>query len=112
MRLALQDDDGVSTRVLLTSLDDQDLSDDIRLRLVKRRLLAIESWDTIKSLFQARSIDPRLPQHGWIADALLDVMGTHGFTVPPAPGGFLDAETVWPILLQHELGLSDPRLDL
>jgi hypothetical protein len=112
MRIALQDDDGVSIRVLLTSLDEQDLGDDIRLRLAKRRLLAIESWDTIKSLFQARSIDPRVTQYSWIADALLEVVTTPGFTAPPAPGGFLDAETVWPILLQHELGLSTPRLDL
>src|SRR5262249_34682912 len=61
-------------------------------------------------LFQARTIDPRVTQHGWMAEYLLEAIPAEGF--PPAPGGFLDAETVWPILLSRRLGFVADRPDL
>lgn len=110
MRIALQDDDGAATKVLITSLDEKDLGDDILVRLTKRRLFPIDSWQIVKTLFQARTIDPRVIRHGWIAECLLDAIPTDSF--PPAPGGFLDAETVWPILLARQIGLVNDRPDL
>ena len=89
-------------KVLITGLDEKDLSEDILIRLAKRRLFPIDSWQIVKTLFQAKVIDPRVRQYHWIADELLEGSQTY----PPAPGGFLDAETVWPILLERRIGLT------
>ena len=59
---------------------------------------------------QAQTIDPRLRAHEWIADRLLELAA--GDSPPPAPGGYLDAEAVWPLLLQRMIGLEGERPDL
>jgi hypothetical protein len=99
-----------TTKVLITNLHDQDLGDDILLRLAKRRLLQIDPWQIVSSLFDAQAIDPRLTQYPWIAEMLLDSRPAGGF--PPARGGFLDAETVWPLLLHSVVGLQCETPDL
>ena len=78
MRLALHETHSEpAITVLLTSLNEADLGDDILLRLARRKLHLIDSWQIIKTLFRANSIDPRLMQAPWIADYLMD-------WVPPA----------------------------
>jgi hypothetical protein len=109
MRIALREPiDEQMIKVLITDLDEKDLSEDILMRLAKRRLFPIDSWQIVKTLFQAKVIDPRVRKYHWIADELLEGSQTY----PPAPGGFLDAETVWPILLERRIGLSGARPDL
>lgn len=110
MRIAMQNDDGVTTTILITNLDDTDLGHDILLRLTKHRLFPIDSWQIVRMLFQARATDPRVAQHGWIADVLLDAIPAEGYAT--SPGGFLDAEVVWPILLSRKIGLRVDRPDL
>ena len=111
LRIALRDDGGPSTtKVLITSLDDKDLSADILVRLAKRKLIPIDSWQIVKSLFQAHAVDPRLTRHSWIADYLMQFIPEGGY--PTVSGGFLDAETVWPILLRRVIGLDANRPDL
>jgi PglZ domain len=110
MRMVLQDDDGMAITVLITSLDERVIGDDILVRLARRRLFPIDSWQIVKLLFQARAIDPRVTQHGWMAEHLLEAIPADGF--PPAPGGFLDAETVWSILLNQRIGFVSDRPDL
>src|SRR5262249_20622766 len=88
--------------------EERELSEDILLRLAKRRLFPIDSWQIVKTLFQAKVIDPRVRHYPWIADELLE--GSPSY--PAAPGGFLDAETVWPILLERRIGLTGERPDL
>lgn len=108
MRIALRDNtEGEAIKVLITGLDERELGEDILLRLAKRRLFTIDPWQLVKARFQARTVDPRVSQQAWIADYLLEVD-----SVPPAPGGFLDAETVWAVLLERRLGLSGDRPDL
>lgn len=102
--------DHQTTKVLITSLEDKDLGDEILLRLTKRRLFPVESWQIVKSLFQAQALDPRLTPHRWIAETLIDWVPAEGY--PPVSGGFLDAETVWPILLHRGMGLTAERPDL
>ena len=111
MRVTLREPmtDG-ATRVLITPLDAKELGIDILMRLAKRRLFQIDSWQIVRSLFQARAVDPGLTGKGWIADMLLDRIPADGY--PAAPGGFLDTEMVWPILLQQELGLSAESVDI
>ena len=64
----------------------------------------IDAWQIARDLFQARAVDPRISRQTWIAEALLDTIPGSGYQA--ARGGFLDAETVWPILLQRMIGLE------
>jgi hypothetical protein len=110
MRLALRESGDEKTTVLVTDLDDHDISDDILVRLKPRKLIPLDSWQIVKALFQVRAVDPRVTRHGWMADALMDLIPPNGY--PPVATGFLDAETVWGIVLDHYLGLSGYSLDL
>ena len=110
MRIALRDDPGNVTKVLITELHESQLDDDILVRLTKRRLFVIDSWQIVKSLFDARTVDPRVTPNAWIADELLALSPTQGYA--PAAGGFLDAERVWGVLLRDRLGLPTGRPDL
>ena len=111
MRLALrQPADPNATKILITPLEEKDLSEDILLRLAKRRLFAVDSWQIVRSLFAAHAVDPRLTKSAWIADMLLDLVSAEGY--PAARGGFLDADTAWPLLLRHTIGLASETPDL
>ena len=110
MRLALRESGDEKTTVLVTDLDDHDISDDILVRLKPRKLIPLDSWQIVKALFQVRAVDPRVTRHGWMADTLMDLIPPNGY--PPVATGFLDAETVWGIVLDHYLGLSGYSLDL
>ena len=95
--------------VLLTPLSDQALSLDVLARIAGRRLVHIDGWEMVREAFSANQIDPRLPMQGWLADALLAAMPEGGF--PPAPSGWLDADTAWQALLSHYVGLATGRPD-
>jgi hypothetical protein len=111
MRIALREEvSPEATKVLVTSLDEQELSEEILMRLAKRRLFPLDAWQLVKSLFQASAIDPRLTRHRFIAEYLMEYAPSGGY--PAAAGGFLDAETAWSILLREAIGLSDDRPDL
>ncbi len=111
MRLALRHPaDPNITKVLITPLEEKDLSEDILLRLAKRRLFAVDSWQIVRALFAAHAVDPRLTKSGWIAEMLLDLVPAEGY--PAARGGFLDADTVWPLLLRHTIGLAAETPDV
>ncbi len=110
-RIALLDEEpGVTATVLVTALSDLDLGDDVLVRLAKRQFYEINPWEIVKELFQAQAIDPRLRAHSWIADRLLDLASGAGLS--PTPGGYLDAEAVWPLLLERLIGLEGERPDL
>ena len=111
MRIALREEvNPQATKVLVTGLDEKELSEDILLRLAKRRLFPLDAWQIVKSLFQATAIDPRLTRHRWIAEYLMEYTPSEGY--PVVSGGFLDAEIGWSILLREVIGLSDDRPDL
>ncbi len=110
MRLALREGGDSVTTVLVTDLADHEIGEDIFVRLKPRKLVPLDSWQIVKSLFQARTIDPRITRHGWIAEMLMELIPTEGF--PPVASGFLDAETVWTILLNRVIGLDADGPDL
>jgi hypothetical protein len=64
----------------------------------------------VRLLFDAHAVDPRLTKHAWIAEALLELIPSEGY--PAARGGFLDAETVWPLLMGQAIGLRADAPDL
>lgn len=111
MRIALREPcTDETTKVLITAIDEKDLSDDILLRLAKRQLFPIKPWQIIRTLLNAHTIDPRLSSQPWIAEALLELTPAEGY--PPARGGFVDAESVWPLLLRYAIGLVEEAPDL
>lgn len=99
-----------TTRVVVTALDETDLGDDIRLRLPKRKLVTIDTWEVVLQLFKAREVDPGLKRHGWLADKLVASKPAQGYQ--PAMAGFLGPETAWPQLLAECWDLRDARADL
>ena len=111
MRVALQEDTpDVTAKVLLTDLPKEQIDSDILVRVARRKFRPIHNWQIIRELFQARYIDPRIAEQGWIAELLLDLAPLEGY--PPVPSGVLDAETVWGILLEQQMGLAVARPDL
>src|SRR3989440_11283030 len=64
----LDEEPGVTMTVLVTGLSDRELGDDVLVRLAKHKLFTIDSWQIVKELFQAQTVDPRLRSHTWIAD--------------------------------------------
>ncbi|MEQ8638592.1 BREX-2 system phosphatase PglZ [Gimesia maris] len=99
-----------TTKVLITGLDENELGDDLRYRLAKHKLFNIDPWQMVCSQFNARNVDTRLTHHPWIAETLLELGSRHGF--PPARGGFLDAESAWSFLLEHQIQLRGEAPDL
>ena len=90
--------------VLVTDVANDDLGTDLRGRLAGRRLYSIDLWQLVKDRFRARYVDPRLvEQYDWAAAALLGAEPAGGY--PPAPSGFLDAETAWRHLFQRLAGI-------
>ncbi|RLS38544.1 MAG: BREX-2 system phosphatase PglZ [Planctomycetota bacterium] len=111
IRLALRQELAENTlRVLITSLDETDLGDDIRLRLPKRQLFDMDAWEVVLQLFRAREVDPELRRLGWMADKLLASQPLKGYQA--AMAGYLGLETVWPQLLGECWGLREARADL
>ncbi len=109
MRCALREGPENVTRVLLTNLEERDIGSDVLVRLKPDRIIVMNNWEIVKSLFQAKAVDPRLLQNAWLASMLTD-LSTDGF--PFVPGGFLDAETVWGILLRRYLKFDIDHPDL
>lgn len=111
MRMALQSAEKTdSATVLVTPLDQGKLSDDILIRLALRKLHSINNWGIVRSLFKAKTLDPRITGHAFLADMLLEEIS--GNEMQPVAGGLVDAETVWGILFKGRLGLSGAHPDL
>lgn len=89
--------------VLLTPLGTQDLGWDVLARIARQRVEMLDSWELLRDLFRARSVDPRVARLGWLADVLLEHAPAGGYA--PAPTGVLDLETVWTHALAGLLGL-------
>lgn len=98
-----------TVKVLVTPLDALELGDDILVRLARRKLYPIDSWEVVQSLFDAAIVDMRLKDLPWMAEALLNLPADDRRA---ARGGFLDADSAWTMLLNHECGLRPDPADL
>ncbi|HSF33989.1 MAG TPA: BREX-2 system phosphatase PglZ, partial [Candidatus Tectomicrobia bacterium] len=94
--------------VIITNLDDEQLSLDVLARMAGRRLHRIDRWQMVRDLFRARDIDPRIVSERWLADVLMQHIPEGGY--PPVANGFLDADTAWTHVLRP-LGLTSGRPD-
>jgi hypothetical protein len=99
-----------SALIILTPVPDDQLGWDVRVRLAKGRLIAMDPWSILLDLFRARSVDPRIARLGWMADTLLETMPAGGY--PPAPSGLVDADLAWAHVLRTLLGLPGGRPDV
>jgi hypothetical protein len=95
--------------VILTPLDEDALGYDVLARLPHCRLYRTSRWDSIRTAFSARGIDPRLRGYDWLVDLLLERPPPNGY--PPAPSGILDLDTAWREVLSQFLGLQEGRVD-
>ena len=93
--------------VILSTLDETNLSGDVRIRFAKRTLIPLSGKAVLLELFQARILDPQLLSHKWLVGALLERMPEGGFA--PVPDGILDVETVWGNFLRLYLGIDEAR---
>lgn len=105
IREQLAQEDG-TPKVILTDRFEQELGSDVLFRLALARLHEVRPWEVILERFQARTCDPRLPKELWMESYLLRIVAEKA-ELDPAPGGFLDEETVW-----RELLLSLLKLDV
>ena len=96
-------------KVLLTSLDGNQLGQDVLARLWKQQFFAIQSWRIVRDLFSVDEIDARLVHHKWMADALLSAQPSEGF--PKVPGQVLTSDFAWQMLLKLYLGFEQPQVD-
>ena len=106
--LVRSEDDG-HRLILITTLSESDLGEDVLARLARRRLALIDPWEGAVRLFQASKADPRLCRDGWMANALIESAPPKGY--PAVPAGVLDRDTAWTAFLVHRLGLPNGRPD-
>ena len=90
--------------VLITNLDEQAFGLENLSQMALRRIEPMQPWAIIRSRMGLVSVDARLIQQSWIAERLLSAP-LDGVVVP---GGTLDYETAWSILLKN-FGLTSAR---
>jgi len=97
--------------LLVTTLEPKELGLDVVCRLAKRELISVNPWVLVRLRFHAKGIHPKLvdESRSWVLKALLELSPEGGF--PPAPSGFLDADTVFRLLFRELLGLPDGQKD-
>ncbi len=95
--------------VILTSLPESELGNDLLARFAKRRLWSIKPWPIIADLFQAKDVAPSLQNKKWLAEGLLERLAPQNF--PPVASGMVDEDTVWRIVLNLYLDIEQARPD-
>ena len=90
--------------VLLCTMGDEVLGEDVIDRLAKRRVFSPQVREMIAELFSVSPtrIDPRVLKTKVLMNALLDRVPTEGY--PPVASGTLDVQTAWLTLLGRMLG--------
>ena len=95
--------------VLLTPLAEVKLPQDILARLLARQFHQLQPWDTVRDLFGAQAVDPRLRRERWMAERLMENAPLKGYL--PVRGVTLDADTAWNALCRQSLGIDDGAPD-
>lgn len=96
--------------ICVTPLLEQDLGADLRARLAKRRVFAVNAWGSVKDIFSATHLDPALLRKKWLAETILEHYPNPDYA--PAPNGTLTAQIVWRHALKNLLGLDREAPDL
>jgi hypothetical protein len=88
--------------VLLCSMAENTLGDDVLSRLAKHKVFAPQLREMVAELFSARIIDPRVLKTKPLMNGLLEKVPVQGYA--PVPGGTLDLQTAWLTLLSQIIG--------
>ena len=83
--------------VMLFRVGHQQLGEDLLARLSKERLLSVDSRQSLRELFQAASIDPRILSNPKLVDALVAAAAAKGGIASAL--GVLDMDLAWSVLL-------------
>ncbi|MFB6977431.1 BREX-2 system phosphatase PglZ [Streptomyces scopuliridis] len=75
--------------VVLTDREEPELDPGLLARVRRGRVDSVDSWEVVRESFGAGSVDSRLKDFGWAAEALLDATPPGGW--PQVPGGPLSA---------------------
>lgn len=89
---------------VVTRLRTSDLAIDVRMRLATYELLAFDSWESLKSAFQATRVDGRLRRNAALSRALLHCAANARFR--PTTTGVLSADEAWGAYFRHGLDLD------
>lgn len=108
VRAALAEHDPESELLaMLTTCSDADLGPDVLARLVKGRVVALDTYNAVASLFDATVLDPMLARHDrWLLDELIALAPPGGWPDAVAVAGVLDGDTAWSIWHRERLGLQ------
>lgn len=96
--------------VLLTEYETGELGTSITARLAGQKILPLDRWQQLTSLFRAHGIDPALVDEQWAVNALLATPPPDGY--PAARNGYLDRATALATLAETQAGLTPLDLDL
>ncbi len=88
--------------VLLCSMPENTLGDDVLSRFAKHKVFAPQLREMVAELFSARIIDPRVLKTKPLMNGLLEKVPVQGYA--PVPGGTLDLQTAWLALLSQIIG--------
>ena len=83
--------------VMLFRVGHQRLGEDLLARLAKERLLSVDSRQSLRELFQAATIDPRILSNSKLVDALVAAAASKGGITSAV--GVLDMDLAWSVLL-------------
>lgn len=95
--------------LLLMRTDEERLGEDVRARFAGRTVHALDQREVLKEIYQAAAIDPRISNDDALLDAL--VMAGSGGADRKAPGGSLDLDFAWSVILRQP-DLMNQRPDL
>lgn len=93
--------------VLVTQLEQVHLGAEFVAKLALRRLESIHPWTAVKDALQVSTLDPRLADMSWMAEALLEVNSDR---LKPLAAGVLDLDSAWAVLVE-DLAIPGARPD-
>lgn len=85
--------------LLLMRTDEERLGEDVRARFAGRTVHSLDQREVLKEIYQAAAIDPRISNDDVLLDAL--VMAGSGGSGRKAPGGSLDLDFAWSVILRQ-----------
>ncbi len=110
MREHLSEWDRSLPLAMVTPVTNQNLADDLRARLFRKRILDADIGEILQLQFGARSVDARLRRDPELGRLLLDVVGDR--SVPAPMSGVLFEEAVWEILIRARFEPLHSKADL
>ncbi len=95
------------TQVLLVSMPERELGQDVLGRLFRHRLLHVDRWQLVQDAYDVRQVDPRLFAFDWLPEMLLASTPIHRTSIATA----LTYDDAMQSCLLTVLGIAQGQLD-